>query len=154
VNQELLAEHFTRHEFEAKEEGFMDVSDGELARIFAPEHLAKAVGEPGWSRIWTVGRDGRVVAHASTFDLGQGDIVFGHIGIERPYRGQGIAKELQRSRFAFLDEHGLTLTGAVFPGNAVSLRGCLANGFKILEDFGNGLTWVFRPPGQSPRSGR
>lgn len=145
-----LLEHFARHELEALEEGFMDAPKGELARVCAPERLAKPITVPGWSRVWPIERDGKIVAHASLYDLEQKDIVFGHIGIERPYRRQGLARVLQDLRFAFLDEHQLTLTGAIYPGNDVSLRGCLANGFEILQDRGDGKTWVFRSPRAMP----
>jgi predicted GNAT family acetyltransferase len=145
-----LYEHLARHEIEAKEEGFMDVPEGEEARICSPERLERSLREPHWTRVWVVYRNGKVVAHATLYDLEQGDIVFGHIGIEGPYRGQGIARELQASRFAFLDKHGFTLTGAIYPGNTVSLEGCLANGFQVLPDRGDGKTWVCRLPGQPP----
>lgn len=148
----LLLEHFARHEIEAEEEGFMNVPRGELSRVCSPERLAKPITVPGWTRVWTVVRDGKVVAHTSLYDVEQNDIVFGHIGIERPYRGRGIARVLQYLRFAFLDAHELTLTGPIYPGNDVSLRGCLASGFKVLTDQGDGKTWVCRSPhGQCPR---
>jgi hypothetical protein len=148
----LLYEHFERHELEAEEEGFADVPKGEFARICSPERLCRALCEPGWTRVWVVERHGRVIAHASIYDLEQGDVVFGHIGIEGPYRGQGIARTLQDLRFAFLDKHQLTLAGPIYAGNVVSLRGCLANGFEVLPDRGDGKTWVCRYPGQSVAS--
>jgi predicted GNAT family acetyltransferase len=144
-----LYEHFVRHELEAKEEGFADAPEGEFARICSEENLGKSLREPGWSRVWVVTRNCRIIGHASVYDLGQEDVVFGHIGIERAYRGQGIAKELQASRFTFLDKHGFTLTGGISPGNHVSLKGCLQNGFEVLPDRGDGKTWVYRDPVQS-----
>lgn len=144
----LLYEHFARHEAEAKVEKFMDVPDGELARISSPERLARAITEPDWTRIWYVERDGMVVGHATLYEVGQGDLVFGGIGVERPYRGQRIARILQRLRDAFLDRHQLTLVGPIFPGNDISLRGCLATGFVVLPDQGDGKTWVCRYPVQ------
>lgn len=144
-----LYEHFARHELEAKEEGFMDVPEGEETRICSYERLERSLREPHWTRVWIVYRNGKVIAHASIYDLGAPDgVVFGHIGIEQPYRGQGIARELQASRFSFLDKHGFTLAGPISPGNDVSLRGCLANGFQVLPDRGDGKTWVCRFPGQ------
>lgn len=128
----------------------MNVPKGELARVCSPERLAKPITVPGWSRVWPIERDGKVVAHASIYDLEQNDVVFGHIGIERPYRRQGIARVLQDMRFAFLDEHQLTLAGPIYAGNEVSLRGCLANGFEVLPDRGDGKTWVYRHPRAMP----
>jgi predicted GNAT family acetyltransferase len=108
--------------------------------------MSRHLCESGWARVWAVERDGHVVAHASVYDLGQGDVVFGHLGIQRPYRGQGIARELQAHRFAFLDDHGLTLSGAVAAGNQVSLTGCLSYGFAVASMNEAGGTVVYRAP--------
>lgn len=145
----LLYDHFARHEIEADEEKFMDAPHGSFALIISPENLSKSLQDPGWARVWVVERNGKVIAHASVYDLQHELFVFGHIGIERAYRGQGIAKQLQEARFAFLDKHQLTLAGIVYPGNTVSLQGCLKNGFERIEEArSDGLIWVYRPPGQ------
>lgn len=148
MSTQQLYEHFSRHEREAEEEGFTDVPKGEFARVCSPKRLATPITMPRWSRVWWVKRDGKIVASAVLYDLGQDDVVFGHIGIERPYRGKGIARVLQYQRFSFLDEYQLTLAGPIYPGNDVSLKGCLANGFQVLPDRGDGKTWVYREPGQ------
>lgn len=142
----LLAEHLRRVELENESEHFADLSPGGLARLYSGENLAKPLNVQGWARLWTVERYGRVVAHASVYDLAEHEIVFGHISIEREHRGSGLARVLQRMRFRFLDEHGLTLCGGIARGNEVSLRGCLANGFEVLRVDHAGTTWVYRDP--------
>lgn len=142
----LLSEHLERHEAEAAREGFSSAPRGTFAALYTPEAQARDLGQPGWCRLWTIERDGKIIAHASAYDLGEGDIVYGHLGIEAPYRGMRLAALLQGMRGAFLDAHRLTLCGAVAPGNLVSLRGCLKNGWKVLRMDPDGSTWVYREP--------
>ena len=147
-----LAEHLERHEREALTERFADVTPGLFASIYSDENRTKPLTEKGWCRVWALPQGDRIIAHTSAYDMGEGDIVYGHLGIEKEWRGHGYAARLQAERAVFLDRHGLTLCGAVAPGNVVSLKGCLANGFQVLRVDPNGSVWVYREPGARKRS--
>lgn len=140
--------HLERHEAENAEEHFSPAPYGTWAKVYTRAARCKRIGQPGWCRLWGL-RDGpRIVAHASLFDLGESDVVFGHIGIEKAYRGKRLVNVLQAKRFAFLDLHQLTLCGVVAHGNHVSMRGCLRQGFVVVREQEDG-TLVARYP-QAP----
>lgn len=148
-----FSEHLRRHEKENETEKFSGAPAGTFERFYTKEARAKPLTEPGWCRVWVYRFGGKVVAHASAFDVGEEDgVVYGHIGIEKPYRGWGIAKELQTARFAFLDEHNLTLVGSVALGNDHSFHGCRKAGYEFLRfDPHTQETVVYRPPGAQRR---
>lgn len=147
----LLLDHLLRHEQENEKERWARAPAGTFGQIYTPENLAKSLRERGWCRLWVVPLDGKIVAHASLYDLGEPDgVVFGHVGIEHPYRKLRLAEELQALRLSFCDEHGLTLCGAVALGNDVSFHGSRRWGYEFLRfDPETSETWLFRSPRQS-----
>lgn len=140
--------HLRRHEAENVVDKFASAPPGTFERLYTAEGLRKRLDEPGWVRVWVVKCGRRIVGHASLYDLGEPDlVVFGHIGVERDWRGWRLAAKLQTSRLRFCDEHGLTLVGAIALGNDASWFGCRRNGFQYLgHNPENGETTVFRPP--------
>lgn len=143
-----LLEHVWRIEAENEIEGSWKSEPGAMALVYSQENLSKAIGTPGWCRVWVEPFGGNVVGHASAYHLpGHPDgIVFGHIHVERPYRGWRMAATLQRKRGEWLDRHDFTLLGAVAKGNDVSLVGSLKSGFRIMQHDADGSTWVARIP--------
>jgi hypothetical protein len=148
-----LGDHLRRHERENETERFALAPPGTFARFYTRMNLRKTLTEPGWCRIWVVRFADKIVGHASLYDMGEPDgVVFGHIGIEKPYRGWRLAADLQRQRLAFCDEHDLTLCGAVALGNDTSFHGCRRMGFEYLrQDPDTKEIWLFRPPGAAKR---
>ena len=148
-----LAAHIARIEAENAIEHWASVPDGTFAKLYANEHLRKRVGEHGWCRLWVYWHGPEIVAHASVYDIGEQDVVGGHISVERPYRGKRIARWLQDRRFAFLDDRGLTLTGPIAPGNERSAVGCARMGFQHVRVDDEGNTWVARAPKAPAKAG-
>lgn len=147
-----LRAHLRRHEQENLTDRFMSAPAGTFEKIYTSANTRKGLTESGWCRVWAAKFANKIVGHASLYDLGEPvvdgiRVVYGHIGIERPYRGWRLAVDLQKHRLAFCDAHGLTLTGAVAPGNDTSFHGCRRNGFEYLrQDPVTKEIWVFRPP--------
>lgn len=117
-----LQEHLLRHETENQTERFQSVPDGTFALIYTNEAMARTLDEPKWLRLWVVYEGADIVAHASLYCLGipadvEDKICYGHIGIERSHRGEGLYKELQALRLGYCDRYRLTLTGTVAHGN-------------------------------------
>lgn len=141
-----LARHLKRIELENAVERWAVVPDGTFAKLYAREHLVKRLFEPGWCRLWVRFDGDEIVGHASLFDIGEGDVVGGHISVELPHRGKRIARWLQDQRLPFCDSHGLTLTGPIAPGNDRSAHGCKRMGFEPVLVDEQGLQWVARSP--------
>jgi hypothetical protein len=141
-------QHVARIERENTTEKFSLAPPGTFRRIYSAEAIRKPLTEPGWCRIWCarLGRD--ILGHASVYDLGEPDgVVFGHISVEKPVRGQGIYGMLQAMRFAFLDKHQLTLAGpcALHNDNAFHLH--RKYGYKVLSSRVTADTiWMYREP--------
>lgn len=149
--------HLERVEAENDLEHFQSVPRGTMAELYSPENLRKPVGVPGWARLWLDHDDqGSVIAHASAYDAGEPGFAMGHVSTEGPHRRKGIAAKLHSARAAWLDRHGLTLVGAIVPGNDVSMRSHLANGCEVLRvDEETGATWLARfPRGQKSDADR
>lgn len=136
IEQENLSEHWAPPTYR----------DGDFAMLYARENLRKRFTEPGWCRVWCHFVNELIVAHASIYDIGQGDIVGGHLSVEFPYRGKRVARSLQNRRLTYCDNHQLTLTGPIAPGNTKSAEGCKAMGFVPIRVDEHGATWVARPP--------
>lgn len=140
--------HLRRHEAENLTDKFASAPPGTFEKTYTLANYRKRLDEPGWCRVWVIKDGEKIVAHASLYDLGEPDgVVFGHIGIERPYRHLGYAKPLNKRRLALCDKHNLTLCGAVAYGNDASFHGCRRVGFEFLRyDTKTRETWVYRPP--------
>lgn len=143
-----LQSHLLRLEIENSTEKWANVPDGTFEKLYASKNLAAPLYSPGWARVWVLEtRTGQIVAHASLFDIGEWDIVGGHISVERPYRKHRHARTLQDMRLAFCDKHGLTLTGPIAVGNDTSWFGCRRMGFKFARyDKEERQVWVYREP--------
>lgn len=144
--------HIARVEKENETEKFASAPPGTFRKIYTAKALRKTLAEPGWCRVWVIQEDDLIVAHASLYDLGEPDgVCFGHISVEGPWRGLKLAARLQKSRLAYCDANGLTLVGAVAPGNDTSFHGCRKVGFQYLrQDPDTKEIWVFRSP-QAPK---
>lgn len=140
--------HIARHELENVTERFASAPPGTFRQVYTRAGARKSLSETGWCRIWVCWDGPEIIAHASLYDLGEPDgVCFGHIGIEKPYRGKRLAAGLQRARLAFCDRYNLTLCGGIALGNDHSFHGCRRNGFEFLRfDPATQETWVYRSP--------
>lgn len=112
-DRSLVAAHFRRHLRESGVDGphFVpyDADDPDAPSGFDPERLSLRLGEPGWQRWFGlfVGGRRRVVGHVDLsgprLRAGLHRCVLG-IGIERPYRGRGLGRELMTTAIAFVRE--------------------------------------------------
>ncbi len=143
--------HITRICRENEAERWSPANVGEQFDVaYSPERMAAPLDAPPWSRVWAAERLGRVVGHASLLGTGEPDgVVYGHISVERDYRGLGVMRELQSARLGFADEFGLTLVGPCAAHNARSYRMCVGYGFSELrrdDDADPPVIWLFRLP--------
>jgi hypothetical protein len=144
--------HLCRHELENHTEKFTSVPEGTFAKVYTRDAIRLRLGSPGWLRIWVIKVGHDIVAHASLYCLGQPEdvaehVCYGHIGIEGPWRGQGLYGKLQASRLGFCDANGLTLVGSVALGNDNAFHIHRKYGYEFLRfDPETKETWVFRAP--------
>ena len=137
--------HLANIERENETEKF---TNGQPRQFYTREGLHKRLHESGWCRIWTAKVDGRIVAHASLFDIGEPDrICGGMICVESAHRGQGIYTILQHMRLRYCDQHGLTLVGVVTEANQKAIAIHEKHGYTVLKyDPELKETWMMRAP--------
>ena len=142
-----LYAHLLRCAAEDAEEHFTEGVDWRALFQRYAEGSERDVSEPGWTRVWSCIRNGKVVAHASLLDMGDDQCVAGQINVERPYRGWRIAGALNEARFAWLDLHQKILVGPVARGNDTAFHAWRRAGYQFsYYDSDTGSVWLSRHP--------
>lgn len=120
-----------------------------LMRERRESSLSVPVGEPGWRRAWGAFDGKRVVGD---LELEGGSIATNQhraglsMGVQRPYRGQGIGGRLLATAIVWAREQGLSYVDlGVFAGNEPAMRLYRKHGFEAWGTHGD----AFRVEGKA-----